>query len=312
MRVLVVENEDSIRHMLTRILTKEGHEVTEAASRETALELFREEPFPLIISDIRIEEADGTEFLEEIMRIYPETQVLIITSYASMETAISALRAGAYDYLIKPFEDLDLVTAAVDRAVEKIRFISDNQVLVKTLMGNKKELERLNDTLREMASRDGLTGLYNHRIFYEFLMKELRRSNRHGRVFSLLFMDVDFFKRYNDTNGHLEGDKLLRSLAEILTKRLRKTDLIARYGGEEFIVLLPETDKDGARVAAEDVRKLMEDHPFEGRETQPQGRVTISIGIASFPDDGSDSESLVKSADEALYRAKQRGRNIVC
>jgi diguanylate cyclase (GGDEF)-like protein len=311
-RILVVDDEESIRNMLSQVLTEKGHEVTAASSGEEALELFRKSPFSLVISDIRIGEMNGIELLREIRLLEPETEVLIITSYASMESAISAIRAGAYDYLIKPFDDLDLVNTAVDRAIEKIRFTIENQALVDTLTRNKEDLEKLNEILTDMATRDGLTALHNHRHFYEVLTKELGRSNRHKRVFSLLFMDVDFFKRFNDTHGHLEGDKLLQGLAEIFTKRFRKTDLVARYGGEEFIVLLPETDKDGARIVAEDIRKLVEDHPFKGRETQPQEKVTVSIGLASFPDDGSDKESLIKSADEALYRAKSRGRNIVC
>jgi diguanylate cyclase (GGDEF)-like protein len=311
-RILVVDDEESIRNILSQILTDAGHEVTAAGSGEEALEIFRKEHFPLVISDIRLGGMDGIDLLTEVKRLDPDVQVLMITSYASMETAIMALRTGAYDYLIKPFEDLDLITAAVDRAIEKIRFIIENEVLVENLKRNKEELERLNEVLREMAIRDGLTGLYNHRFFYEALWKEIDRSTRHGHVFSLIFIDVDFFKRYNDTYGHPEGDKVLRDLAEIFKKRLRKTDLIARYGGEEFVMLLPETHRDIARRVAEEIRKRVEEHPFEGEEVQPLGKVTVSMGLAVFPGDGSDGDSLIKSADAALYEAKHSGRNRVC
>lgn len=311
-RILVADDEESTRNILSQVLTDAGHEVTTAVSGEEALEFFRKEPFPLVISDIRLREIDGIGVLTEVKRLAPDTQVLIITSYASMETAILALRSGACDYLIKPFEDLDLITAAVARAIEKIRFFVENQVLVETLRRNKEELERLNEVLREMAIRDGLTGLYNHRFFYEGLGKEIDRSTRHGHVFTLIFIDVDFFKRYNDTYGHPEGDKVLRELADIFKRRMRKTDLIARYGGEEFVMLLPETHKDIAKRVAEDIRQKVEEHPFEGEHVQPLGKVTVSMGLAVFPEDGSDADSLIKSADESLYEAKHSGRNRVC
>ncbi len=311
-RMLVVDDEESIRNILSQVLTDAGHEVTTAGSGEEAIEIFRKEPFPLVISDIRLGGLDGIGVLTEVKRIDPDTQVLIITSYASMETAIMSLRAGAYDYLIKPFEDLDLVTAAVDRAIEKIRFVVENQVLVETLKRNKQELERLNDVLREMAIRDGLTGLYNHRYFYEILETEIDRATRHGHVFSIIFIDVDFFKRYNDSHGHLEGDKVLRELGDIFRKRLRKTDTVARYGGEEFVVILPETHKSVAKLLADEIRKMVEEHPFEGEDVQPGGKLTVSSGVALFPEDGSDADALMKSVDDALYQAKNSGRNTVC
>jgi diguanylate cyclase (GGDEF)-like protein len=259
-----------------------------------------------------MEGMSGIELLQQIKQISPDTQILIITSHSSVETAIESLRAGAYDYIMKPFDDLDMITKAVKRAIEKSRLVIENQFLVESLKQNKKELERLNEVFWDMAVRDGLTGLHNHRYFYETLSKEIIRSNRHGWVFSLLFMDVDFFKDYNDTHGHLEGDNVLRELAEILRKRFRRTDVIARYGGEEFVVLLPEMNKHDALATAEEIRKLVEGYPFRGRETQPEGKLTVSIGVSSFPEDGQDNESLLKNADEALYRAKNSGRNTVC
>lgn len=310
-RILIVDDEETIRGLLTQVLTEEGHEVTAVASGEQALGAFSKYHFPVVISDIRMERMSGIELLHKIKELNQNTQVLMITSHSSIETAISALRAGAYDYLVKPFEDLDMITAAVNRAIEKICYINENQDLVENLKKKKKELERLNDVFWDMAVRDGLTGLHNHRYFNEFLSAELSRSIRHKRNFSLLFIDVDFFKAYNDTHGHLEGDIVLCELAQIFQKRLRKIDMIARYGGEEFVILLPEVKKEDAYIVAENIRKLVEEHPFRGRETQPQRRVTVSIGVATFPGDGEDRASLIKSADKALYRAKKSGRNAV-
>jgi diguanylate cyclase (GGDEF)-like protein len=125
-------------------------------------------------------------------------------------------------------------------------------------------------------------------------------------------MDVDAFKKYNDTYGHPEGDKILITLANIFSDSLRKSDTVARYGGEEFVLILPETEREGALHLAENIRRNVFDHPFPGRETQPFGRITISLGVATFPEDGTDGSSLIERADKALYAAKTGGRNKVC
>jgi diguanylate cyclase (GGDEF)-like protein len=311
LRILVVDDEEAIRGVLSQVLEEEGHEVTLAASGEEGLEIYKADPFPLVITDINLGGMDGIRLLQEIRRIDPDCLVVVITSYASMETSVNALRYGAHDYLFKPFEDLDLVTSVVDRAIQKIRLLHENKALIESLRRSKEELEQLNTKLREMAVRDGLTGLHDHRYFQETLATELARGKRHGRVFSLLFLDVDYFKRYNDANGHLAGDAVLKMLATIFRVDHRATSTIARYGGEEFVILLPETDKEGALTVAENIRKRVLDHPFPGGEKQPEGKITVSIGVATFPEDGIERDTLIECADQALYKAKQKGRNTV-
>ncbi len=311
MRILVVDDEETIRGILSRVLGEEGYQVTLAASGEEALEIFRKDPHPLVLTDIRMGGMSGMELLTEIRAIKSDTQVLIMTSFASLETAIEALRLGAYDYMVKPFEDLDLVVATISRANEKIRLSREIQSLIDALKGKNEELELKNILLAEQASYDGLTQLYNHRHFQETLATEVARSLRHGRTFSLIFMDVDLFKNFNDTQGHLKGDGVLRTIGEILKSLLRKADMAARYGGDEFVLLLPETDKEAARGVAEMVRKTIESHPFHGREVQPGGKVTVSVGVASFPEDGTDPIALVQMADKALYDSKDSGKNVV-
>jgi diguanylate cyclase (GGDEF)-like protein len=165
--------------------------------------------------------------------------------------------------------------------------------------------------LVKAAIHDDMTGLYNHRHFRGALQIEVERCRRHKRGFSLFFADLDHFKKYNDAHGHVAGDKLLQRLAAILTDHCRATDIVARYGGEEFVVILSETDKQGALTLAEKLRCTVEEEPFTGEECQPAGRVTISLGVATFPDHGEDAESLVEHADQALYEAKRQGRNRV-
>lgn len=312
LRVLVADDDESIRGILTQVLEEDGYALTTATSGEEALELFRKSPFPLLITDIRMGGMSGIELLENVRKTHPETEVIIITSYASLETAIVALRAGAYDYLLKPFEELDLLNSVVNRAAEKIRLTRDNRYLVEQLRKKNEELESVNDLLRNLASQDGLTGLFNHRHFHECLSAELSRSGRHHHSFTLVFLDVDNFKNYNDLNGHLSGDTVLRDIGKILKTSLRGSDISARYGGEEFVILLPETSKQDGKFVAEKIRGLIESFPFHGREKQPLQKITVSAGVAAFPEDGKDSTALLDYADKALYRAKDKGKNTVC
>ncbi len=310
LRVLVVDDEDTIRGILSRVLGQGGYQVTVAESGEKALEIFEKDPHPLVLTDIRMGGMSGMELLTAIRGNNSETQVIIMTSYASLETAIQALRYGAYDYLVKPFEDLDLVTATVNRATEKIRLRREIQLLIETLKGKNEELELKNEILAEQASFDGLTQLHNHRHFQEALAREVSRSLRHGRIFSLIFMDIDFFKIYNDTFGHLKGDTVLRTIGGILKNLLRKADLAARYGGDEFVMMLPETNKSAAIGLAKAVQKAIESHPFYGKENMPGGKVTVSAGVSCFPEDGTDPVTLIQSADKALYESKPNRNNI--
>lgn len=171
---------------------------------------------------------------------------------------------------------------------------------------------RLYTKTRELSVKDDLTGVYNRRHFQQMLQMEWKRAVRFGRELSVIMLDVDHFKNYNDTHGHLKGDDVLRHLGKLLLKNLREVDTVARFGGEEFVLLLPDTDKHGAIAVAEKVRKLVEAHRFEEHATNGP-MITISAGLSTFPDDVGEMEDLVDDADIALYRAKEAGRNrVVC
>ncbi|MCZ6818852.1 MAG: sensor domain-containing diguanylate cyclase, partial [Calditrichaeota bacterium] len=167
-----------------------------------------------------------------------------------------------------------------------------------------KEMERISLT-------DPLTGLFNRRYFDNYLDTEIARAKRFEHPLSLVMLDVDHFKNYNDQLGHLNGDHLLVSLAEVLTGTVRRSDIVARYGGEEFCIILPEIARDGALVFSERLRNTISAHPFRKREVQPDGHVSISIGTATYPDDAQASNDLVEKADKAMYQAKNNGRNRV-
>ena len=161
------------------------------------------------------------------------------------------------------------------------------------------------------VNRDKLTGLYNRRFLDSYLDEEVNRTKALRDEMSVIMADVDHFKHYNDTNGHPMGDKVLQAVASLIESNVRALDRCVRYGGEEFLVLLPRTTQERAYRTAERIRAAIEDYEFPARENQPEGRVTISMGVASLPRHAQDGQELVLRADEALYAAKQAGRNRV-
>lgn len=163
--------------------------------------------------------------------------------------------------------------------------------------------------MKRMATTDGLTGIYNHRFFMEQLSREFKRAVRYQTELTLIMADIDYFKHYNDTNGHLEGDYVLVYVGKLLRECVRSADIVARYGGEEFTIILPETTIDQGVVVCDKIQQAMATHPFKNGDKQPDGKLTISLGIATVTPDILDSTELIKRADIALYRSKKGGRN---
>lgn len=170
---------------------------------------------------------------------------------------------------------------------------------------------RLYQEMERLSLTDALTGLYNRRYFETYLENELARARRFNQPVSLVMLDIDNFKNYNDTLGHPAGDDLLRQLGQLLSATVRTTDIAARYGGEEFCVILPHVSWEGAASFCTRLQKEVFSYPFEAREVQPNGRVTVSIGTATYPYDAQCMEALIAKSDLALYEAKKRGRNQV-
>ena len=252
---------------------------------------------------------NGIELLTAIKEINENTQFLIMTSHASIENSVEALKKGAFDYIIKPFEDLDIIADAAERAIANLSGIRRQQYLLNTLTRQNQELDSLNKEFREMAIRDGLTGLFNHRYAEERLEAEFERSTRYDRELSVLFMDLDHFKFYNDTHGHQAGDDVLQLLSAIMMDSIREPDTLARWGGEEFIVIAPETGITESCRLAEKIRQAVENHDFPNAAKQPLGKVSLSVGIASRSKLTDSAERLLRFADDAVYAAKDSGRN---
>ncbi len=217
----------------------------------------------------------------------------------------------------------DLLRFDVKLMEQTIADLTKELVFTKSLV-EKSNDERNNELFREkqrleqLVIIDSLTGLFNYRYFEEIFAKEVARAKRYNHCVTLLFIDIDYFKHYNDLNGHEQGNVVLKQLGEVLRTTSRHADtvfkmsgidIVARYGGEEFVIILPETNKKGGFARAKRVLDDVRNFPFQNRESQPNGKLTVSIGISEYPSDASDWEFLIKKADDALYKAKNNGRD---
>ena len=174
------------------------------------------------------------------------------------------------------------------------------------------QLERVGlfENVEKMSIIDGLTGVYLRRYFLGRLKEEFRRARQSKSKISFIMMDLDYFKKCNDSLGHLVGDVVLKDIADVLQNNVREIDLVARYGGEEFCILLPEADKAGAHIVGERIRKAVADRVITAYDEK--ARITLSMGISSFPEDSGSETGLIENADKALYEAKENGRNRIC
>ena len=458
-RILLVDDDPAIVSVLSRFLGHQGYTVVGAGTGQEALNCLQCEVFPLVILDLKLPDIPGIELLENLKSQAPDTEVILFTGLGGMESAVQALRLGAYDYIVKSELRLPDLQAVVDRALERRRLSQANRELLQHLQQAQEELEarrkaelaqirRIGESLaqplapeqltegllnliweslplvvlglkvldresgkawggnrcqtnlapeicqafkkwfretlrqakteghpdghtapgnpdfplpsvlwetvqidkmvglvaaarqepftpeeaelfrifilqgeaalknlslfeevRSLAIRDGLTGLYNYRYFWEMLNQQVGQSRRYGWPLSLLFLDIDNFKTVNDTLGHPQGDLVLKALAEFLARAVRQADLLCRYGGEEFVVLLPQTHAEQAVILAERLREGIACTPISLMDQEIH--ITVSIGVAGLTTD-MDGTALVKAADAALYRAKEGGKDRVC
>ncbi len=299
MTALVIDDSDTLRAEILQILKEASlfNSYLEACDGLEGFKILLNNRVDLVLCDLEMPRMDGFRFLA-MMRAREEFQdvpVIILTGREDRDTKIRGLEQGASDYLTKPFDAGELVARV--RVQLKVKSLQD-------------ELKRSNDMLRTLSITDPLTHLHNRRHLMEMVEKEFQRASRKGAHLSLIILDIDYFKKVNDTYGHQEGDRVLTIIADIVRRRLRSYDLAARYGGEEFVLLLPETPVNEALPIAERLRLEVQEHIFDG---SLQGQViTISLGVATYPSPRIESiDSLFRQADEALYRAKQNGRNRV-
>ncbi len=199
----------------------------------------------------------------------------------------------------------------IEKIRERDQYAKELQVLKNLYREKVKETEKMKEEAVLLSYIDDLTGIYNHRFFIQQLTMEVERQKRYRTPLSLLMVDIDYFKHYNDTNGHLAGDEALRNIALLIQQGVRQTDIVARYGGEEFSAILINSEKECAKKIAERVREIVAEKRFPNENFQPNGDLTVSIGVGTFSPSISTLTDLIREADNALYRAKGAGRNRV-
>ncbi len=344
-RLLLVEDESAVRRLMRRIF-EDAYEVYEAADGREGLERAREIEPAVVIADQRMPEITGVELLSRVRDELPHTVRVLVTGYNDYGPVVSAVNAAnIHSYFEKPFHRDDLRTVVdalvrnaeleaqrdllLDRLREAVQILQDsNRELqakeaslertvderTQQLIDTNRKLRSANRKLEHLAVRDGLTGLFNHRSLMEHLDLEVARSSRYQRQFAVLFLDLDDFKQVNDEHGHRVGDAVLRRVASLLQEGpqgLRRSDFSARYGGEEFCVILPETSLAGGVTKAERLREAVARQAWEREAEGLQAQVTVSVGVAAYPQHGGTAEALLEAADSALYTAKRTGKNRV-
>jgi two-component system cell cycle response regulator len=457
--ILVVDDEPTFVQATSGYLAGAGYHVVSAPDAQEAVRALERETFDVAFIDLRMPGMSGVELMGRIKEHWPATEVVVVSAYASLESAVHAIRKDAFDYLLKPIDDLESLIAVAERVAEKKRMEGEKHRLVEQLRQKNTEIEllvewghSLSDSLveddvqqtaiaglsalggdaptalfmsasetelagvavyphapagesvittpsgvttaaglaasaevrratesclghrvrmifplplggaavgllvlgeppgdepsvddgilnhfagqvttalaralayeriSESTYRDGLTGLYNNRYLRERLVDEIARARRYSRPLGLLFIDVDGFKGVNDSHGHLAGDNILVAVSNIIRFDIeaqqkagsnRASDVPVRYGGDEFVLLLPETNREGARIKAERVRESVEACRQDDDGSDLPTTTTVSIGVAEYPADADSSAALIDAADKALYKAKRAGRNCV-
>ncbi len=292
MKILIAEDAALQAEYLRRLLESMGHEVRIASNGEDAWRILQDEPIPLVLSDWMMPALDGPSLCRRIRARHngSYTYIILLTVLGRRGDRMEGLRAGADDFLVKPVDPEELAAR-----LEIARRILDVQF----------RLERQNELLRELAATDELTGLKNRREFRQSLEVGFALASREGLPLSLLLLDVDSFKSYNDEFGHPAGDDVLRQVADVLKSHCRKQDTAARLGGDEFAVVLIGAGPADARAAAERIRDAVAARPW------PLRPISLSLGVATLSTGTTDPSVLIEQADRALYRSKRTGRNRV-
>ena len=295
LRILVCDDDPADRKLVRTYLRRiDGREIImlEAGQASEIRNILGKYKIDVVFMDIQMPEKSGMQWLEEIIagELAP---VVMLTGSGDEEIAVKSIQEGAVGYLPKSKLSPDKLKETLDSALMKWRSVQQGKA-------NQEELERLVD-------HDSLTGLYNRRAILRLLDEQISFSKRYREIFSISILDIDRFKKVNDSYGHLIGDEVLKKIADLLQRQIRDTDFTGRYGGEEFILVLPRTELASALVISERVRKSIESCGMQNADGNVF-HITVSQGVSVYKSD-EKSDSLIKRADEALYRAKDNGRN---
>jgi len=307
MKILVVDDSRTYQAMLASYLVAMGYEPVSAMNGKEALELFPQEWPVLILMDVNMPGMDGYEAARKIRDLGEEwaewVPIIFLSTSIEDKDIVMGIEAGGDDYLSKPISEMVLQA--------KIKAMLRMADVRRTALEATEELAKANEKLEQLSKSDGLTGIANKRYFGEYLKQEWLRCMRAESPISLLFIDVDYFKLYNDNYGHLEGDICLKKIARVLDESIhRSADMVFRYGGEEIAVILPDTEHHGmchmGEIMVQSVRALKMPHAY----SPAADVVTISAGgVTVVPEQGQREDVLVRQADQGVYQAKKQGRN---
>lgn len=301
--ILIVDADIEICTSLAALFGELGYRTESAGEAGDAIAKALKHSFNLALVDMRPPDMAGIDLLSRLKELHPEMVVIMVTGFATLEAAIDSLHQGAYAYVVKPIT-LDKIRPIVEQALLKQRMAHEER---ESLLPRKSE----RTGYWELSIVDSLTQLYNRRHFHKLLSREIAISERYHHPLALLMIDVDRFEWYNDAHGHPAGDKALQQIARALKDLTRRVDIVARYGGEEFAVAAPETDKKGALILAKRLMEAVEATHFDTDAGPSDVKLTISVGISSYPSDAEDEEELVSKAIQALLKAKQSAKNHV-
>lgn len=298
-KLLLVDDNGKDLQILRSCLALEPYQIEQVGTGEAALDRIRKEPFDLILLDVLLPGIDGYEVCRQLkaMKHTREVQVVLITCLSELEDKIKGIELGADDYLMKPINAREL------------------KARVKVLLNKKRCLDELRDEYEKtlnLSIYDGLTGLFNQTYFNKFIEQELKRATRQNYPVSLILLDIDNFKQINDSLGHQAGDQILAELGALIKNNIREVDFPARYGGDEFVLVLPYSAEEETVSIARRLLKSVQSRPDGQGNLANPGKLTLSMGIAFSPQQGTTPSELIRNADLALYQAKRSGKDHYC
>ncbi len=315
-QILVVDDRPENLIVIESVLENLNIEILKASSGAQALELMLNHTFSLVILDVQMPEMDGFEVVD-LMKRREKTRnipVIFVTAISKEKWSVyKGYEVGAVDYLFKPIEPVILrskVKVFIELYMQR-KQLEEQKIMLEEKIVQLKQMGNENRELERLSMFDGLTELPNRRSFNFEMEKLWKASERNKTPFSMMMIDIDWFKNYNDKFGHLQGDDALRTVARVLNNALmRPLDFVARFGGEEFVILLPDVNQKGARLKAEELIRAIESAVIEHEGSDKTSMVTISIGLSSIEyNSGFSMNAFINKADEALYLAKTNGRN---
>lgn len=303
--ILIVDDNPTNLLVLSQMLKDVGLEVRVSMDGESALEQVTEEIPELILLDVQMPGIDGFETCKRLKAnsSASDIPVIFITANSGTENIVRGLSVGAVDYIVKPFQKEEVLARV--QVHLRLRF------LARKVQEQAIALQIANQQLERLANLDGLTQVANRRRFDEHLELEWKRLERESAPLSLILCDIDYFKQYNDFYGHQTGDICLKQVAKAIEKSLKRPgDFVARYGGEEFVVILPNTNFEGASYVAKLIQTDIEKLNINHAQSSVSAHITLSLGIGSVvPTSDTSGSALIAAADKALYEAKRKGRN---